>query len=38
MHLAMFLDLLTAIKVLHLTKQQEVRDPVDTTKRINEFS
>ena len=38
MHLAMFLDILTPIKVLSLTTQQEVHDPVNTIKRINEFS
>ena len=38
MHLAIFLDILTPIKVLSLTTQQEVHDPVNTIKRINEFS
>ena len=37
-HLAMFLDILTPIKVLSLTTQQEVHDPVNTIKRINEIS
>ena len=30
MHLAMFFDILTPIKVLNLTTQQEVRDPINT--------
>ena len=30
MHLAMFLDILTPIKVLNLTTQQEVRNPINT--------
>ena len=38
MHLAMFLDILRSIEVLGLTRQQEVNDPVNTIKRINEFS
>ena len=38
MHLPMFLDIVTPIKVLSLTTQQEVHDPVNTIKRINEFS
>ena len=38
MHLTVFLDILTPIKVLSLTTQQEVHDPVNTIKRINEFS
>ena len=38
MHLAMFLDIFTPIKVLSLTTQQEVHDPANTIKRINEFS
>ena len=38
MHLAIFLDILTPIKVLSLTTQQEVHDPVNNIKRINEFS
>ena len=38
MHLAMFLDILTPIKVLSLTTQQEVHDPVNTITRINEIS
>ena len=40
-HLAMFLDTLTLMlkyQVLSLTAQQEVHDPVNTIKRINEFS
>ena len=36
MHLAMFLDILKPIKVLYLIVQ--VHDPVNTIKRINEFS
>ena len=36
-HLAMFLDILTSIKVLSFTTQQEVHDFVNTIKRINEF-
>ena len=38
MHLAMFLDILTPIKTLSLTTQKKVHDPVNTIKRINEFS
>ena len=38
MHLTVFLDILTPIKVLSLTTQQEVLDPVNSIKRINEFS
>ena len=38
MHLTVFLDILTPIKVLSLTTQQEVHDPVNNIKRINEFS
>ena len=37
MHLAIFLDLLTPIKVLRLTTQQEEHDPVNNIKRINKF-
>ena len=37
MHLAMFLDILRPIKALSLSTQQEVHDPVNTIKRINEF-
>ena len=37
MHLAIFLDLLTPIKVLCLTTQQEEHDPVNNIKRINKF-
>ena len=38
MHLAMFLDILTPVKVLSLTTEQEVHDPINTIKRINEIS
>ena len=38
MHLAMFLNLLTPTQVLSLTTWQEVQDPVNTIKKINEFS
>ena len=38
MHLAVFLDILTPIKVLSLTALQEVHDLINTIKRINEFS
>ena len=38
MNFAMFFDNLTPIKVLSLTTQQEVHDPVNHIKRINEFS
>ena len=37
MHLAMFLDILRPIKALSLSTEQEVHDPVNTIKRINEF-
>ena len=33
----LFLDILTPIKVLNLITQQEVHDPINTIKRINEF-
>ena len=36
--IAMSLDLLTPNKVLSSTTQLEVHDPVNTIKRINEFS
>ena len=38
MHLAMFLNLLTPTQVLSLTTWQEVHDPVNTIKKINEFT
>ena len=38
MNFAMFFDSLTPIKVLSLTTKQEVHDPVNNIKRINEFS
>ena len=38
MHLAVFLDILTPIKVFSLTALQEVHDPINTIKKINEFS
>ena len=38
MNFAMFFDNLTPIQVLSLTSQQEVHDPVNSIKRINEFS
>ena len=37
-HLVRFLDFLTPIKVLRLKTQQEVHDPTNMIKRINEFS
>ena len=38
MHLAMFLNLLTPTQVLSLTTWQEVHDPVNTIKKINDFT
>ena len=34
----MHLDILAPIKVLSLTTQQEVHDPINAIKRINKFS